>query len=145
MFELLWLTGKSRGIIVIHNLKYNIRLVFVSRFASFKYLVLSVSSPNTTIIPQFTGLQGQIKFLCQSLSMLYSKFKRILILGDFNIHIDQKNRDFLSLLECFSLSQAVNGPTHNKGHTLDLVITNGSSVSQTLSIDVRLSDGVAFF
>ncbi len=59
------------------------------------------------------------------LSMLCFKFKHILILGDFNIHIDQKDcmltKDFLFLLECFNLKQLISGPTHN---TLYLVIAN---------------------
>lgn len=35
-------------------------------------------------------------------------------------------KEFLSLIDCFSFTQFVTDPTHNKGHTLDLVIANGS-------------------
>ncbi len=74
---------------------------------------------------------------CDSvLSLVCIKFERILILGDFNIHIDKNDstmtRDFLSLLDCFDLKQLVDCPTHIKGHTLDLVITNGTFLSHFL-------------
>ncbi len=81
--------------------------------------------------------------------MLCFKFKNILILGDFNIHIDQNDcmltKDFLFLLDCFNLKQLISGPTHNKGHTLDLVIVNDAIVSQLSSVDIGLSDHFQFF
>ncbi len=83
------------------------------------------------------------------LSMLCFKFKNILILGDFNIHIDQNDcmltKDFLFLLDCFNLKQLISGQTHNKGHTLDLVIANDAIVSQLSSVDIGLSDHLAIF
>ena len=51
----------------------------------------------------------------------------LLIVGDFNIHIDSnENYDaikFLELLQSFSLTQHVEVPSHSSGHTLDLIIT----------------------
>ena len=53
--------------------------------------------------------------------------QRIIITGDFNLHMDNlQNPDttrFTSLLPSHGLSQHVHSPTHHKGHTLDLVIT----------------------
>ena len=54
----------------------------------------------------------------------------LVILGHFNFHLDDlRNNDtmkFMDLLETFSLSQHVSGPTHLSGHTLDLIITRSS-------------------
>ena len=51
----------------------------------------------------------------------------LLIVGDFNIHIDSnENYDAIKLselLQSFSLTQHVQVPTHSSGHTLDLIIT----------------------
>ena len=55
----------------------------------------------------------------------------LLIAGDFNIHVDVPgNADSVCLKEllesmgqCQCLSQHVNEPTHESGHTLDLIIT----------------------
>lgn len=51
----------------------------------------------------------------------------LLIVGDFNYHLDDTNNldivKFNKALESFSLIQHVNGPTRKKGQTLDLIIT----------------------
>ena len=51
----------------------------------------------------------------------------LLIAGDFNIHVDVPgNADSVclkELLESMGLQQHVNEPTHETGHTLDLIIT----------------------
>ena len=52
---------------------------------------------------------------------------RLLITGDFNIHIDEPEKPdvckFLQIIESFGLKQHVSVPTHVAAHTLDLVIT----------------------
>ncbi|KAG5274109.1 hypothetical protein AALO_G00159280 [Alosa alosa] len=67
-----------------------------------------------------------------------------LILGDFNIHVDSSSCsfavDFLSLLDCFDIKQHLQGPTHAKGHTLDLVCCVGLSPSHLCCTDPAVSD-----
>ena len=62
--------------------------------------------------------------------------KVLVISGDFNLHLDDlrdnDTKKFMDLLETFSLSQHVSGPTHLSGHTFDLIIT-------CLSYDVVLA------
>ena len=52
---------------------------------------------------------------------------RLLITGDFNIHVDLPEKpdvsQFLQIIESFGLKQHVNVPTHVAGHILDLVFT----------------------
>lgn len=52
-------------------------------------------------------------------------------------------KKYLLLLDCFN--ELVTGLTYWKGHTLELVITNGSFVSQLTSVDIGLSDHSAVF
>lgn len=71
--------------------------------------------------------------------------ENILIVGDFNFHVDSScdpnAKRFLSLLDSFNLCQHVTGETHVKGHTLDLVISRSSnSVVRDVHIDTFLSD-----
>eukprot|EP00112_Aurelia_sp_Birch-Aquarium-sp1_P002816 Seg1312.2 transcript_id=Seg1312.2/GoldUCD/mRNA.D3Y31 product="hypothetical protein" protein_id=Seg1312.2/GoldUCD/D3Y31 len=51
-------------------------------------------------------------------------------MGDFNIHVnapdDPNASKFLDLLESVGLQQHVSVPTHESGHTLDLIITRNS-------------------
>lgn len=65
----------------------------------------------------------------------------LLIAGDFNIHIDVPgNADsvcFNELLESMRLQQHVNEPTHESGHTLDLIITRQCD---SLLADIPVAD-----
>ena len=60
--------------------------------------------------------------------LLIENSSRVLCLGDFNIHVDQENdlraKAFNSLLSEIGLLQHVCFPTHEKVHTLDLVLTD---------------------
>lgn len=60
-----------------------------------------------------------------------------MVLGDFYVHVDLNQdplgREFMRLLESAGYSQHVSGPTHNNGHTLNLVTTHGVGI-QNLSI-----------
>ena len=49
-------------------------------------------------------------------------------------------KDFLSLIDSFNLVQCVSGPTHEHGHTLDLVLSHGLSVSNLEICDDLISD-----
>lgn len=57
--------------------------------------------------------------------------KRLIILGDFNIHVNKTNDNntqaFFQLLGTYGWQQHVEGRTHTSGNTLDLVITSDHS------------------
>src|SRR5271155_5747741 len=65
------------------------------------------------------------------LENLASSNSEVLITGDFNIHVDilsdPFSKSFSNLLETFDLKQHITLPTHNRGHTLDLLITRSNS------------------
>ncbi len=54
---------------------------------------------------------------------------KALIVGDFNIHVDNTNDAlglaFTDLINSFGVKQNVTGPTHCFNHTLDLIISHG--------------------
>lgn len=66
------------------------------------------------------------------------KYTSLVIAGDFNIHVDNQGKTdvkrFQALLEDFGLVQHVNVPTHQAGHTLDLVISRNFNI---FGLDVR--------
>ena len=72
-----------------------------------------------------------------------------LFLGDFNVHIDVPSKPeaskFLTTLSSSGLHQFVSGPTHNHGHTLDLVIGRQEDllVSDCMTHDNAMSDHYA--
>ena len=77
------------------------------------------------------------------------RHKRLLIVGDFNIHVDNSNdttaRQFVDLLDSFNLVQHVSEKTHANGHTLDLVISNAINhfFNDVKATDPPISDHLA--
>lgn len=69
-----------------------------------------------------------------------------MICGDFNIHVDCNDDEdallFSDLLESVGLQQHIYQPTHNNGHTLDLILTrySDSIINKQPRIDRFLSD-----
>ncbi len=55
----------------------------------------------------------------------------LLIMGDFNIHVDntgdKEGSDFLALVESLDMTQHVSEATHHSRHTLDLVLTKAQA------------------
>lgn len=78
------------------------------------------------------------------LSEPVTKYDRLLIIGDLNIHVccgtDSLSKEFLNLMESFDLSQWMDGPSHVHGHTLDLILTHGICVSDTTICELNFSD-----
>lgn len=89
---------------------------------------------NKNFINEFTDFPAEIM----------QKFDRVLIVGDFNIHVccldKSMGKDFLTLIDSFNLVQSVTGPTHRLGHTLDLVLSYGLLLSNMEICDSGLSD-----
>ena len=48
--------------------------------------------------------------------------------------------EFMNVLESFNLTQSVSGPTHQRGHTLDLVLSSGFDVANLSISDIAVSD-----
>lgn len=97
---------------MLHNQQFNMCPVAVPKSDSFECLALSVSAPlSTAVVTVYRPPKTNKDFLSElsdMLSFLCLRFERILLLGDFNIHMDIKDstiaKDFLSILECFELN-----------------------------------------
>ncbi|KAF7235017.1 C-type lectin domain family 2 member D, partial [Varanus komodoensis] len=67
--------------------------------------------------------------LTETVSDLVLRTPRMLVLRDFNLHAEASltgaAQDFMTSMTAMGLSQRVTGPTHERGHTLDLVFTTG--------------------
>lgn len=50
------------------------------------------------------------------------------------------SKDFINLIDSFNLMQSVTGPTHEKGHTLDLILSYGLDVAVSEICDTGMSD-----
>lgn len=71
------------------------------------------------------------------------KYDKVLLLGDFNIHVcfpSSLSKDFLNHINSLGFQQMVNGATHSHGHTLDLILSLGLPVSDIIIDDFVLAD-----
>ena len=96
-------------------------LYYLSGLSTIALLQLVCIPPCTTqFLEDFLALSG-------FLSSIGSNF---IICGDINVHLDVECGDrsrFYDILQCCSLIQCVNSPTHILGHTLDVLISPGDS------------------
>ncbi|KAL7406155.1 hypothetical protein ABVT39_014107 [Epinephelus coioides] len=113
--------------------------VSFSSYTSFEHHAFVFSSPPILCITVYRPPQYSTSFISdfsELLSIIHSNYNRILITGDFNLHIDNTSdpvsREFLNLSNCLDFKQHITQPTHSRGHTLDLVINYGLSVGCVL-------------
>ena len=80
---------------------------------------------------------------------IFISLKNFIILGDFNLHVNEKFNPstvrFYDILSSFSLNQIIDGPTHKMGNTLDLVIHNlCDTIIKDLHIDFNSKSDHAY-
>ncbi len=67
------------------------------------------------------------------LSELVLAAEKVLIVADFNIHVDNEKdaleSAFIEILNSIGVRQHVSGPTHSRNHTLDLILSHGIDVN----------------
>ncbi len=110
-------------------------------YNSFESLIVSLSHPAwktvqpTQFITVYCSPGPLSEFLSEFsefLSNLVLKTDKVIIAGDFNIHVDVHNdclgSAFISLLDSIGFCQCVHKPTHCFNHTLDLVLTYGMEI-----------------
>ncbi len=140
--------GRGGGLASVFKKKFDCRSIKNDTFSSFEEQLMQIDSRNPVLcvlvyrppkinknfIHEFTGFLGGIMM----------KYDRLVILGDFNIHICCSSnglaREFLNLIDSFNLVQSVTGPTHKLGHTLDLVLSYGLTVCDFEIMETGFSD-----
>ena len=119
-------------------------------FSSFEYqaTILDNKSPVLMISVYRPPKCSKALFLteiAELLSICATNHNKTLITGDVNLHIDNASctvaMGFMDLLHSFDFIQHIVGPTHKLGHTLDLVISRGLTITVDKIIDrPELSD-----
>ena len=152
---------KGGGICICLKKAFHVALAKTNSFESFEYMDLAISSCShkpvrliTIYRPQMTSDKRPtatifFKEFSSLLENITSYPGYVLICGDFNFHADDlDNRSTLllnDLISSSSLTQHVKAPTHQAGHTLDLILTRsidnfveGVTVSNPLPSDHAL-------
>ena len=144
---------KGGGIAAIFSDILSCKCVLFGVYSTFEYLTLVPKSVHPCLVitiyrpPRLK--KGFISEFGEFLSKITVNYDSILISGDFNIHIDNTmdyfSKQFTDLLSTFELTQHITGPTHNQGHTLDLVISKGLAITPKSTLDVGISDHFCIF
>ena len=122
--------GGGVALICANHLHPNI--LSIKEFTSFESIAIKIKLPKPFIIsviyrPPSSSAPLFLDHFTDYLSLLANFDFPLLIIGDFNIHVNTVtdfSSHFLELLELFNLSQYSQSPTHISGNTLDLVISN---------------------
>ncbi len=131
--------GKGGGVATIYSnilsisqktgFKYNSFEVMVLRITLFRETRVSDKSPVMFVLANVYRPPGHhtdfIKEFVDFLSELVLAADKVLIVGDFNIHVDNEKdalgSAFIDILNSIGVRQHVSGPTHCRNHTLDLI------------------------
>ncbi|XP_056586108.1 uncharacterized protein LOC130407337 isoform X1 [Triplophysa dalaica] len=142
------ITGKGGGLASVFKSTFHCREIAVDGFNSFELQLFETHFPATVLCavvyrpPKYN--KNFIQDFADFVAGIVLKYDRFLIIGDFNIHVCCESKplvkDFLSLIESFNLTQSVTGPTHEKGHTLDLVLSYGLCITISEICDTCISD-----
>lgn len=142
------LSGRGGGLAVLHRSDLKLTPLSLPELSTFECLAFRCKPPITmTILLIYRPPKQNSAFIAEInefLTSLCTTSANIVILGDLNIHIDTPSChlavDFLQLLDGLNLKQHVDVPTHNRGHTLNLVITNSAPTENLLVYDLGVSD-----
>ena len=148
-------TGVGGGVGLLYRSSLSISNVTSQQKDSFEHLHVKLRHHNENVILivlyrpppnrrnglSFDQFNSELSDLIDSIILEKDK---LILAGDFNIHIDDTSnsdaRLFTSTLESYGLDQHVVGPTHEKGHTLDLLISRSDdNLLRDISIDSALS------
>ena len=122
-------SGRGGGLAMIYRDKSKVSPVSVPVCSSFESVVCELSGPTQTIIATvYRPPKPNSEFwndFAAFLTLFSSLSPNIILLGDFNSHMDNINlpltNDFTSCLESVGCQQHTTFPTQSKGHILDLI------------------------
>nr|XP_055053668.1 uncharacterized protein LOC129438773 isoform X1 [Misgurnus anguillicaudatus] len=137
------LKGRGGGVATIYNKIFKVNQKSELKFKSFELMLLhmeitdrnhkQLSFALATIYRPPGHHADFLKEIANFLSELVVTVDKALIVGDFNIHVDNSKdalgRAFMDVLNSLGIKQNVSGPTHTRKHTLDLILSLGLNIN----------------
>ncbi len=138
-------SGRGGGIAIIYKNAYKCKqLLLPSSFSSFELSLFELGRSLKMLGAVVYRPPRYNKDFSAFLAYIMPKYYHVLIVGDFNVHVccpdNPMVKDFLCLIDSFNLVQSVSGPTKERGHTLDLVLSFGLPVRNLEICDAVFSD-----
>ena len=123
------------GVAVAFNSIFRGMLLKLTSTASFQHLCVRISSSSKSVIGLVVYHTGAASSLFyrefeNTLGILATYNEEVLILGDFNFHLEQSDntdaQTFLNILRSHGFDSSTNQPTHNQGGWLDVIASRKS-------------------
>ena len=147
------------GVAILYRNTYE---KYITRFHEFDFksfqaaqICLNISNTPISFICVYRPTKSKINVctdteyvneLGEMLDTVNIDHKHVIVLGDLNIHFDVTTNTVtnkvLSLLDRHNMHQYITGPTHIKGHTLDVIIgcATGNLITSTCVMEKHISD-----
>ena len=132
-------TIRGGGVAIIYTSKLKVTKVTVHHNPSFESITAKLKLKDNSLIVCSCVYRpdGNISsFLADFdnfLGDIFLQADRILLCGDFNIHLDVSSKDtnqFNDVIESYGLYQFVQQSTHKSGHILDVVIASHNIINE---------------
>lgn len=139
------LSGCGRGLSAVYQHRLTCRLMKSDSISSFKLQMIRVGSLKTfycILIYQPPGVARVFSAEFSNLSSSVITLGKVVILRYFNLHIDGSCN---SAAESLNFKHHVSGPTHIKGHTLDLAFSRGLKTNDACVKNVHVRDHSCIF
>ena len=136
--------GGGTGLLISNDWKFD-PLPPRCDHSSFESHSITITSPIKIHFVVIYRPPGQLGSFLEELDVLLSSFPEdgtpLIVLGDFNIHIEKRQAaDFHTLLASFDLKRVSTAATHKSGNQLDLIYTRHCSTDHTLVTPLHTSD-----
>ncbi len=140
--------GGGTGLLISNNCKFT-PLSSPSINSSFESNLVTITYPLKIIFVVVYRPPGPLVNFVEELYLFLSTFPEdgtpLVILGDFNIHLDKpRAADFHTLLASFDLKRVLTTATHKSGNLLDLIYTRHCSTNHVLVNPLHTSDHFLF-
>ncbi len=131
--------GKGGGVATIYSNTLNISQKTGFKYNSFEVMLLLITlsreknmNDKSPVVFVLATVYRPPEF-GDFISELVLAADKVLIVGDFNIHVDNEKdalgSAFIDILNSIWVRQHVSGPTHCRNHTLDLILSHGIDVN----------------
>ncbi len=137
-------SGGGTGLLISNEWKFDL-LPSLTGNSSFESHAITITHPVEIHFLVVYHPPGQLGNFLEELDVLLSNFPEdgtpLVLLGDFNIHLDKPQAtDFNTLLTSLDLKRVSTMATHKSGNQLDLIYTHNCSTDNTLVTPLHTSD-----
>lgn len=141
--------GRGGGVALVYRNNFKIQKLSIANYSSFELQCVKVESASIPLVCALIYRPPKrdkdfITEFSELLSHLVTEYDRLLLLGDFNIHVCCPGKplvsEFFGVLDAFGLTQHINKATHIQGHTLDLILSYGFNVDNIQFEEATFSD-----